>query len=166
MHSSSIAEWVVSRFIDRQRAASIVGDLLESKPQKGSIWIWFWFSLARIIVSHGWRWPVGFIAAFYSGMWALGKFQMVLFGVHAAHRPPEYPWEPVFTVLSAFGGLSWMVFFYAAVRYGVGDRVTQLGFASAGLSTVIICCWWQPSTLATCIALTICAVAVSIFHRE
>ena len=28
MHSSSIAEWIVARFTDKQRAVSMVGDLV------------------------------------------------------------------------------------------------------------------------------------------
>jgi hypothetical protein len=100
MHSASIAEWIVARFTSEKRAASIVGDLLELKPQKGPLW--FWISLARVIVALGWRRPLASIAAFYAASWAFGGFQMAIWGIHAQHRPPD-PWIGVFGVLSTAG---------------------------------------------------------------
>jgi hypothetical protein len=70
MHSSSIAEWIVARFTDKQRAASMVGDLVELEPQKGPPW--FWFSLVRVVISLAWRRCLAFIVAPYAGLWMLG----------------------------------------------------------------------------------------------
>ncbi len=62
MHSASIAEWIVGRFTSGKRAASIVGDLLELESQNGALW--FWLSLARVVLALAWRWPLAFVAAF------------------------------------------------------------------------------------------------------
>ena len=164
MHSASIAEWIVGRFTSEKRAAAIVGDLLELKPQKGIFW--FWLSLARVVLAHAWRRPLAFLAAFYAGAWALGAFQMAIFGIHAQHRPPEHPWIPVFIVLSAADTFLLLLLVYAAIRYGFRDRVTQFALALTGLATAIIYYWWLPAILIACIALSICVVVASILSSE
>jgi uncharacterized membrane protein len=58
------------------------------------------------------------------------------------------------------------VLVYAAIRYGLRDRVTQLAFASTGLVTAVIYLWWQPAILVLCMALSACVVAASIASRE
>src|SRR3981081_2060490 len=65
MHSSSIAEWIVARFTDKQRAVSMVADLVELEPQKGPLW--FWLSLIRVVISLAWRRSLAFIVAPYAG---------------------------------------------------------------------------------------------------
>lgn len=164
MHSAAFAEWIVARFTSQKRAASIMGDLLELKLQKGTLW--FWVSLARVVLALAWRRPIAFIAAFYAGSWAFGGFQMAVFGMHTPHRPPEHPWIPVFAVLSAAGVFMVVVLVYAAIRYGLRDRVTELAFASVLLVTTVIYFWWQPAVLALCIAFSTCVVAASISSEE
>jgi hypothetical protein len=164
MHSASIAEWIVTRFTSEKRAASIVGDLLELKPQKGP-W-WFWLSAAGIVFALVWRRPLAFITAFYAGAWAIGGFQTAIAGVHAQHRPPEFPWMHVFTVLSAAGTILLFLLVYAAIRYGFRDRVTQIALALTGLATALIYYWWQPAVLVACAALSIGVVVVSILSSE
>jgi hypothetical protein len=163
MYSASIAEWIVGRSTSAKRAASIVGDLLELKPQKGPVW--FWFSIAGVVLALAWRRPLAFIAALYAGSWALGGFQMAIWGIHAQHRPPE-SWIPAFGMLGGFGTILALVLTYSSIRYGLRDQLTQLAFASMGLVTAVIYLWWQPAILAVCLALSICLSAISISNKE
>jgi len=164
MHSASMAEWIVARFTSEKRAASIVGDLLELQPHKGPLW--FWLSVSGVVLALVWRRPLAFIAAIYAGGWAFGGFQMAITGVHAQHRPPEYPWMPVFMVLSAAATILLTLLVYAAIRYGFRDRVAQLALALTALAAAVIYFWWLPTILAGCIALSICVMVTSILSSE
>jgi hypothetical protein len=164
MRSASIPEWIVGRFTSGKRAACIVGDLLELESQNGALW--FWLSLAQVVLALAWRRPLAFVAAFYAGAWAIGGFQMAIAGVHAQHRPPEYPWMPVFMMLCATATILLFLLVYAAIRYGFRDRVTQLALAFTGLATAVIYFWWLRAILVACIALSIYVVAASILSGE
>ncbi len=163
MRSASIAEWVLARFMSKSRAASIVGDLLELEPQKGRLW--FWLALCRVVFALNWRRPPAFITAFYSGMWAVGRFQMAIYGIHAQHRPPE-SWIPMFSLASEAGIFTIFVLAYRLIRYGPRDRVTQLALLWAVPVTELIYFWWRPVILVSCILLSIFAAAASTGSRE
>jgi hypothetical protein len=164
MPSASIAEWIVARFTSEKRATSIVGDLLELKPEKGPLW--FWLAASGVVLALVWRRPLAFIAAFYAGAWAIGGFQMTTVGIHAQHRPPECSWMPVFMVLSAAATILLFLLVYAAIRYGFRDQVTQLALALTGLATTVIYYRWQPAVLVACIVLSISSVVASILSGE
>lgn len=163
MHSASIAEWVLAQFMSKTRAASLVGDLLELEPREGKLW--FWLVLCRVVFTHAWRRLLAFIAAFYSGMWALDRFQMAIFGIHAEHRPPER-WIKMFSLASDAGIVTIFVLAYAVIRYGPRDRLTQLALLWVVPVTELICFWWRPVILVSCILLSICAIAASTSSRE
>ena len=131
MRSDFVAEWILARFTTRSRAASIVGDLLENRCEKGTLW--FWRSFAGIVLAVAWRWPFAFASAFYLGLHALGALQMPIYGVNAAHRPPQ-EWMLVFDVLPGLGMLLWMAAPYAAIRFGLRDsfRTACLGVWGIG----------------------------------
>jgi hypothetical protein len=165
MHSSSIAEWIVARYTDKQRAASMVGDLVELEPQKGPLW--FWLSLVRVVISLAWRRCLAFIVAPYAGLWMLGKLAGALRNSYLRHAPPGtwgVPGNLFF--LPIVGAFFWMVLLYTAIRYGLRDRVTQLVLALAGLITALVYGWGQPIALAVCLALGVCVLAVSAIGRE
>jgi hypothetical protein len=164
MFNPSIVEWMVGRFTSGKRAASIVGDLLELESQNGTLW--FWLSLVRVVLALAWRRPLAFVAAFYAGTWAMGGFQRAIAGVHAQHRPPEYPWMLVFMVLCAAATILLSLLVYSAIRYGFSDRVTQLALAFAGLTTAVIYFWWLRAILVACIALSIYVTVASILSGE
>jgi len=164
MLTASTAEWILCRVTSHERAASIVGDLVEIEEQKGLLW--FWLSVAGVVFSLVWRQPLAFVAAFYAGAWTFFGFQMAIMGINAQHRPPEYPWMPVFTVLIFAGSMLCAVSLYAAIRYGVQDKVTQIAFAWTSLVTSVIYLWWQPVVLGLCITAALLIVSVSIFNSK
>ena len=160
MRSGFVAEWILTRFTTRSRAASIVGDLLESHSEKGTLW--FWRSVAGIVLAVAWRRPLAFAAAFYLGLHALGALQMPIYGVDAAHRPPE-AWMPVFAVLLGPGMVLWMAAPYAAIRFGLRDSFAQIALVFGGLVTLIIFYWWILAVLAACLVLAFSLITTSIF---
>jgi hypothetical protein len=164
LRSALVAEWLLSRFTSSKRAASVVGDLVELKLQKGSVW--FWLSIARVLVSLSWRRVAALIAAFYVGAWAYRPFEMAIIGINTRHRPPSEMWVDFFLALSALGALLLMAFTYAAIRYGLRDRVTQLAMIWAGLVAATIVCWWQPAVLVVCIGLSVCMAVHSSVRIE
>lgn len=164
MRSASIAEWIVGRFTNKSRASSIIGDLVELRLQKGSLW--FWWSLAEVLLLLTGRRLTAFVAAFYAGSWTLNAFLMAIQGVHAQHRPPEYPWMPVFLALSWIGAFLWLVLLYVAIRYGFEDKLTQVSLASTAIVTVILYYWWQPVVLAISFVLSIFVVTASIANKQ
>jgi len=142
MRSASIAEWIVRRCTSEKRAAAIVGDLLELKPQKGILW--FWLSLARVVISLGWRQPLAFAAAFVFGAWACSGLQATeSMGVRAL-LTHQLPWMNLSFV---FVYILWFVWVYATIRYGLYDRVAHLAFALAAPITAVTCFGRQPAVL-------------------
>jgi hypothetical protein len=149
MRTASTAEWILCRVTTKERAVSMVGDLVEIQERKGLLW--FWLSVARVALSLFWRRPLAFLAAFYVGMWTFGWLMMAIYGINALHRPPGFC-MPVFDVLILAGSTLWAVSLYAAIRYGLQERSAQLSLAYAGLVTAVIYLWWQPEVLVACIA--------------
>jgi hypothetical protein len=165
MHSSSIAEWIVARVTDKQRAASMVGDLVELEPQKGPLW--FWLSLVRVVLSLAWRRCLAFIVAPYAGLWMLGKLPAALHNSYLRHAPPGTWGVPGnLYLLAIVGAFLWMMLLYTAIQYGVRDRLTQLVLALVGMITAVVYGWGQPIALAVCIALGVCVLAASAIGRE
>jgi hypothetical protein len=105
MRSTRVAEWVLAQVTSRERAAAVIGDLLEKVPARGQLW--FWWSVVTTAVALVWR----DVAASPMRMLRLGfaafllQFVLVLplsvvafitFAVIAAvnHRPPTVPFAP------------------------------------------------------------------------
>jgi hypothetical protein len=163
MHSALIAEWMIGRFTDQERAASIVGDLVELEPRKGIMW--FWFSIARVVFSLAWRRPLAFIAAFYAGNLAFWALTLAVSGEHAPHRPPDQ-WEPVFRLFSGVGFVACVACINAAIRYGPRDRLARLALAVTGSVAAVVYYWWQPIILMVCIALFFSLAWVTAMSSE
>jgi hypothetical protein len=158
MPSAFCAEWLIARFTDHRRAAAAVGDLLEVAPEQGPLW--FWLSVAGIVLSLTWRRLVGFLAGFFTISF-LTSFPMPLQGLPTGHEPPEN-WAPFFTNLIKFGGLVWIATPYAAICYGFRDEFSQLLLTAFVLVTAIIFFWWIPAVAFTAIALGIGILTFSV----
>jgi hypothetical protein len=162
MHALSLAEWILRRVTSKDRAASIVGDLLEASAGKGRVW--FWLSLSRVVLAHAWRRPVAFLAAFYSGNRVFEFLMMAAFGVHAAHRPSA-SWEPFFDLLGPAGTLLWIVAIYASIRFGLRSTFVHLAWLATGFVTLVNCYWWQPAIIAVSTAIGVSLVWLSFAGR-
>jgi hypothetical protein len=163
MRKASVAEWIVSRFTSKERATSIVGDFVELESQKGAMW--FWLSIAGVLLSLCWRRALGLIAVLYASGWTYAHFQMTLFEIHSPHRPLGL-WLEALLVLAFVGNLFWMIFIYAAISYGVRDRATQMSFLWTVVMTSIMIFWFKPTVLAACFALGLTLAWSSISTLE
>jgi hypothetical protein len=163
MRSASIAEWLVGRFTSKERAASVVGDLVELQSQKGLLW--FWASLIGVVVSLSWRAGLRFIASFL----VYGAALLILEMVGMSHLPRDSQhWPPsirlmlTLDVSFTIGARLWMILMYTGIRYGLQDKVTRLALAWASLATVAIVFWQKPMLLLICLAAGIWMASVSI----
>jgi hypothetical protein len=163
MDNAAIAEWILRRLTDKERAASVVGDLVEIGERKGAIW--FWLSLTGVALSLVWRRPLAFLVAFYAGMWTFSWFAVAGCSIYSPHCPPGR-WEAVLDTLVWIGSTLWAAALYASIRYGILDRTTQITIVWAGLATAAIYFWWQPFVLGLCIAAALLIVSASIAKRS
>ena len=163
MRNASVAEWIVSRFTSKERATSIVGDFVELESQKGAMW--FWLSIAGVLLSLCWRRVLGLIAVLYASGWTYASFQMVLFGIHSRHRPMDL-WLQAMLMLAFVGILLWIMLVYGAISYGMRDRATQMTLLWAVLMTSIIFFWLKPTVLAACLALGLILAWSSMSNLE
>ncbi|MGA7158535.1 MAG: hypothetical protein WBY53_16940 [Acidobacteriaceae bacterium] len=163
MHS--LAEWIISRFTSSAHAASIIGDLKEAQPEKGALW--FWLSVAGIVLRFGWRPLLAFVAAFYGGNRAFSSLQMAVFGVplDSPHRF-SLLWQPTVQIFSGVAVVLWIGLIYSLVRYGLRDRLFQAMLALAAPISLILCCWWQPLALWSAIVLAVVCTAFLLLQRE
>lgn len=162
MRSASVAEWVLGWFTSRSRAASTVGDLLEASPRNGIVW--FWRSVAAILLSLAWRRSLAFAAALCLGLFSLDALQNFIYGVNVAHRPP-HEWIPLFGFLNVTGVLLCFGMPYTTIRYGLKDAFTQQILATWGLTSVLILYWWIPLVPAACAVLGVLVFAHAAMSR-
>jgi len=141
----------------------MVGDLVEIGERKGPLW--FWFSLAGVTFSLFWRRPVAFIAALCAGTWLPYGFWAIR-AATSQHWHLEYARGSVFVILVTVGSTLCAVLLYAAIRYGVLDRTTQMAFAWTVLVYAMCCFWWQPAVLGTCIAAALLLAFASILKSN
>jgi hypothetical protein len=158
MRNAAWAEWAIARFVDRRRAASIVGDLLETGTQTGTLG--FWLSVIRIVFSLIWRPAAAFVAAYMFGL--IGRKVTIVALIHAGSG------EPLPSVVWLFGNVLWMAVSYAAIRYGLRDKFAQLALGLCGLVTIVMFYRWKLAVAVACIVLvlTIMVASVRSAHRN
>ena len=158
MRRAAFSEWMVRRFTTKTKAAALVGDLLEIGASRGDLW--FWRSLAGVLIRLAWRPVVGFIAALYAGAWVVSVFSRALWGVRS-HHPPSAIWL-LFAVLPGLGDALVSVLVYSAIRFGVRNRVTQLTACAFVVTAGIALGWWNVAVLATTAAFAAVSLAASL----
>lgn len=168
MPNATWAEWILARFTSRARAASVVGDLLETTPHRGTLW--FWFSVARIALSLIWRPTIAFVAAFYVGLfWRTFAIIAFLRVGHAPYERYTFAWwepsEPLFSVMW-FGAVLWTAALYAAIRYGLRDHLAQFALGFCSLITILVLFWQTPIVAVTCIAFGLAMLIASIWSAQ
>lgn len=167
MRSDFVAEWMVGRFTAKNRAATIVGDLVELKPQKGSSW--FWFSVSRVVLFLTWRRLAALIAALFAAYGASIVSNTIGSRVLPFASPHTHllsTWEPLFFVLVIGHMLGWMALAYSAIRYGFSDKLTQFTFIWTIVTTAGCYGWGQPIVVTLCILLTLCTLAACVAWTE
>jgi hypothetical protein len=125
---SNLPEALLARITTPERAAAILGDLLELSATRGRLW--FWTAYARTLLSLGWRTPVALVGAYAcaKSYWVFTAIQasshwLVRWLPRANPRYFSYFWTlPLTTMLQ---GLVFLLPF-VLVRFGPRDRLTRL----------------------------------------
>src|SRR6188472_1824938 len=83
MHSPQIAEWILRLVTAPDRAATVVGDLIEESEHRGTIW--FWWNVVLTAAAHVWTElrdrPVWMMVLALSGV-----AKIIVIGVVAANQ--------------------------------------------------------------------------------
>ena len=123
MHRSDVAEFVLSRFTNRDRATAIVGDLLEVAPESAR----FWFAVARTAAAFSLRPAAGILAAM-----AAEYLIRFLYGASAFSSRRIDGFSQLFSMC---GLLFALVTANAAVRRGLTEPITAISVGLAVLTT-------------------------------
>jgi hypothetical protein len=68
MRDACVAEWLLAKLTTRESVVAIVGDLVEQRDERGTLW--FWASVAGTSLSLVWRPVCGFVAAYITFLFA------------------------------------------------------------------------------------------------
>jgi hypothetical protein len=159
MRNALGAEWIIARLTDRNRAAAIIGDLLESVGEEKTFA--FWLSVTGIVLSLSWRPITGFVAAFFCGYFLQTLSWHVyhpMGGISPAHDPSHLP---LFNALALLIESLWIIAPYALVRYGFREKFAQLAVALWVPVTALFWSWWIPSVAAATLAIVVTIVISS-----
>jgi hypothetical protein len=141
MRNQKFAEGLLALFMDRARAASVVGDLAEAAGEKGDAW--FWRAYAGVLASFAWRPICGFLLA-AAGCWWSPRY----FAVGITAGPDVIPRGIGLNLFVGFvttvGALSCVIFLFSVIRFGTRDRLTRLSLGFGVLGGVMGWFWWVP----------------------
>lgn len=153
MPNAAFAEWLISRFTERGRAASIVGDLLEvTAKQSGQ---GFWLAVAGVVLAAAWR-PLAAFGAAVFYVYLLNAFAR---SHSSLHQPPHTALFGLVAVVTVF---LWMAVPYTLICYGIRDRFAQLALASSVPSTVTCFLGSVPGVTMTSLALAAAILLLSL----
>ena len=126
MRKAVVTEWLLSRVVGHDRAAAIVGDLLEVSELRGKLW--FWSAFLRIWVSLTWRRPVAWIGACACGILLVELWQYQWRSLSLHHFTPggQAAPLPLIALLAGIAAPLWFALPYGILRFGLRDRFTQL----------------------------------------
>lgn len=175
MRKSGFAEWLLRCAADEDRGTAIYGDLTEMAVTRGDVW--FWFEYARTLVALTWRTIAGFVLGFavfavVSGFQFGNDWQRFVY-FHFPHRWRRIPYGRegsliynfLYRVLSGANTTVCLLTSYAAMKYGVRDKMVRAAFA-VGLmltSAMALTRAWPValSLVAASVVTTACALLVS-----
>jgi hypothetical protein len=158
MRNHVVAGWLLRRFMSRDRAEAVLGDLLEAANDNP---VEFRKLLFVSLCSLGRLGAAGFIAASVLGGAALCVLQMLFFG--SAHIDAAdatiHAWG---SSLALATGFVWILAVFSLVRYGLRDAMARLAVCLASLGSIAIAFWWIPIITHTCLALSLSLAVMSV----
>jgi hypothetical protein len=163
MPNVTVAEWLLSRFMSRTQAASIVGDIVESGGNKGDLH--FWSSFFPVLCSMSLRGCIAYAAALGLGLFSHDFLHSLVFTANAAHQPP-HGGKFVLDFVCLVSVLLSFAVPYLAIRFGLNDAFTQQVIFAWGLACVFSVYWWIPAVSVVCIVLTAANVISSIISTN
>ena len=162
MPNAALAEWLIARFTDGSRAASAVGDLLELTPERGSFW--FWWCVARIILSFTWRRLLAFAVAYLS----LAFVHTLSFRVLPLRETLEAQ-NLHYLALSVapFSAFVAAAAAYVAICYGLRGELTRVLFLLFAVFSTAMFLWRIPELIfANLLAVVIIVILSTVSPRR
>lgn len=151
MLSSSHAEWMLARFVGQEQSATLIGDLLEQRTERGA-W-WFWRSFSCLLLSVAWRPVLGFVAAVVMSASAYNALMTRIMGIWVTSAVQT-------TMLASMA--AWFIAVYAGVRYGLRDALSHVASVEATLFTISTVLWPHPMALESVAAVALSTALVFI----
>jgi hypothetical protein len=146
MRKCGLAEWMLQRAAGAERGTAMYGDLVEMGTTRGDAW--FWIAYTRAVIALTWRMVAGFVLALgvvvvVNRLEFGNEWQKFVF-FHFPHRWRRIPYgrrglplyNLVYTALSAASTTGCLLTAYAAVRYGLRDRMVRAALALGLLLTI------------------------------
>ncbi len=162
---NSPAEWLLARVTTADRAAAMMGDLLEVSARRSRFR--FWTAYARTLIALTWRIPAALFAADVCR-------QMIfdLFHLYLRHTPAVWRTEngaPLFLLnssgplLACIMSTLWFALPYGVVLYGRRDRFVQLAMGvTLGTTVAFLVIPWASLLFA---AVTLALVAAALISK-
>jgi hypothetical protein len=150
-----ISERLLSFFVSRDRAAAIVGDLLELHCGR----LEFWLAVSRTTWTLSWRLGLGFLLAAAAELYAFFVVN------NWAARPPHGV-----DGTAIFSGWCFALFgagaVFSIIRFGVFDAISRLPIVLAVLTGLDAFFWWMPLMRLTSVATAVLVVVLSCLTRQ
>lgn len=159
MRSAGVAEWMLARWMSKDRAMGVVGDLEETAVGRGRVW--FWRSVMGVLVATAWRPVAGYVAAVV-GVGALRVLVSYHFVARAKVHPPTTA-QVVWGAMPVPITLLWFVALYGLIRFGWKDVVTRLAAGYALLGGIMVYFCWQPAVQWVGLGVAAVLLAASMF---
>lgn len=154
MSKRNLAESLLARAIGPTRAAAIFGDLLELASSHGRLW--YYTAYIRTLVSLAWRGPAAFLIACMTFILLRSLYMMLYFPLHSVSWL-HHPYITETFVMAVFQ--LWFVVPFAAVKYGVQDRLVRLAFATSVIASCVYYCLNTPVLLFVLTGFALLAIA-------
>jgi len=154
-------EWVLSCFTTRDRAISILGDLLEVAESNGRLW--FWTSFARVFFSLAWRKPTALLVAYAIGgtIFAFLTNADPLWNEIGFKVEPSGPIATVAVMIVIPSAVAlWFLAPYSVLRFGLHDQFTQIAAPLFIVTTIGVL---FPDLMTTCAVITVVAILSGLF---
>jgi hypothetical protein len=143
MDRANIAEWILRRVIEPDRASELVGDRLETRPAEGGFR--FWLFIGGLVAVFSWRTVLGIAAAAIGGVFlSWTPFAGAFTRLYALDiRAPGPPPSPGYYL--AISLLLWSAAVFSLVRFGSRNDLTKVAWAWALLGAYAFCTFWMPN---------------------
>jgi hypothetical protein len=174
MDRATAAEWMLARVVEQSRASEIMGDLLETRPEQGSLR--FWLSVLGLLISFTWRPVVGLVLAYFAALFSLmfSSLRPIMeltkqrshFQFGSAGYLTNTYWTSLTIQLGSVTTLLWIVAGYAVVRFGIRNTSSQMSIGTALMGTVLCSYLWIPDGRPALLAVSALVAAIALINER
>lgn len=155
MLRAKISERLLALFTTRERATTVVGDLLELHCGLAA----FWFAVLRTAWALSWRFGLAFLVAVSAEIYCP-------FAVNNWAARPPYGVDSTAVLSGWCFTLFTAAALFSAIRFGVRAAIGRLSFALAILTGLDLFFWWMPFVRATSATTGVLVLLLFALTRE